>query len=97
MTKSYFDHVQTGELDAGTALTMKLTRDAGRKAVAEVLGLAAGRRDSAAFGMLDALAVEMVRVYGPAQADEVFRHYASVCARQHANDVDELQTSGDKG
>jgi len=82
MTKSYFDHVASGELDAGTALTMKLSREAGRQAVAQVLKVAAQRRDSAGFGMLDALAVEMVRLYGPAEAGEVFRHYADVCARQ---------------
>jgi hypothetical protein len=82
MTKSYFDHVATGELDAATALTMKLAREAGREAGRHVLATAQERSDSAAFGLLDFLAGALVRMYGPDEAAAVFRHYAEVVGRQ---------------
>lgn len=80
--RSYFDHVATGELDAATALAMKLTRDAGREAGRHVLATAQDRADSAAFGLLDLLAVRLVGWYGPEEAGAVLRHYATVCERQ---------------
>jgi hypothetical protein len=80
--RSYFDHVSTGELDAATALRMKLARDAGREAGRHVLTTAKERADSAAFGLLDFLATVLVRFYGPADAGAVFRHYAEVVERQ---------------
>lgn len=82
MTRSYFDHVSTGELDAGTALTMKLARDAGREAGRHVLATAQERADSAAFGLLDYLAAALVRMYGPTDTAAVFRHYSEVVGRQ---------------
>ncbi|GGD19950.1 hypothetical protein [Aureimonas glaciei] len=82
MTKSYFDHVATGELDAATALTMKLAREAGREAGRHVLATAQERADSAAFGLLDYLAAALVRMYGPDDAAAVLRHYADVVGRQ---------------
>ena len=82
MSRSYFDHVKSGEISAADALAMKQARDAGNAAAVRVFDLAGEYQEPAAFGLLDRLAVQFVKWYGAKAAGEVFRHYARICERR---------------
>lgn len=85
VAKSYSDYIKTGQLDQLTAINYNTVRAQARQTVAKSLAEMVKMdlpADADAFGVLDTVAVRLVEWYGPAQAGEVFRHYAAVCERQ---------------
>lgn len=89
MTKSYWDHVQTGDLTPGLALKMTGERNVAKSNALATIGAhgKAGGGDAAeatAFGMLDGVSVALVKFYGGPAAAEVLRHYAEICGRRPA-------------
>lgn len=85
MPKSYSDYIKTGQMDQLTAIKHNTCRRLAREAVKKTLTEHASHdlpADASAFGMLDVIAVKFVEWYGPAEAAEIFRHYANVSERQ---------------
>ena len=85
MTKTYHDHIKTGDLTQMEAIKLQSDREAARSGMAATLDATAAQglpADTSAFGALDTIAVRFVQWYGAAAAADVFRHYAEVCGRQ---------------
>lgn len=82
MSKSYYDHIKTGQIDPMKATEMQVGRERARAGMASFLAAPGLPADAMAFGALDTIAVKLVQWYGAAQAGEVLRHYAEVCERQ---------------
>jgi hypothetical protein len=85
MTKGYSDYIRTGQMTQMDAIKNQSVRDATKHMISKALAQTAADglpADAAAFGALDIVAVKLVEWYGPAEAAEVFTHYAEVCGRQ---------------
>lgn len=82
MSKSYYDHIKTGEIDPLKATEMQVGRERARQGMADFLNTKGLPSEALAFGALDTVAVKLVHWYGPEDAAKVLRHYAAVCERQ---------------
>ena len=85
MTKGYSDYIKTGDMSQLEAIKYQSVRDGAKAGFTRMLAEHAKQglpADAAAFGALDIIAVNLVKWYGPEEAGEVLRHYATVCERQ---------------